>query len=104
MAQEKIFPKGMYLKAPNEGAPEYVKGSLQIKVVELIPFLEQHQNNAGYVNLDLKESKMGLKLYLELNTWQPKPKNDVEENQEKLNNLDQIEYPVEDINPDQIPF
>lgn len=69
--QEKIFPKGMYLGEPREGAPEYVKGALSIKVSEFVPFLELYQNNAGYVNLDLKES-VGNKLYFELNTWQPK--------------------------------
>lgn len=104
--KDKIFPKGMYVENPREGAPDFVKGSLSIKIAEAIPFLEMHQNNCGYVRLDLKESISG-KLYLELNTWQPKkdaPVNEVEDNQAKLNNMDTVEYPEEDINPDEIPF
>lgn len=73
--KEKIFPKGIYFERPREGAPEFIKGRINIKVPELIPFIQANQNNAGYVNLDLKKSKEG-KLYLELNTFTPKPKED----------------------------
>ena len=33
-----------------------------------IPFLQAHENNAGYVNCDVKESREG-KLYVELNAY-----------------------------------
>ena len=66
--QEKIFADGMRFNLPRPKAPEYVKGSISIKVDNFINFLQTHAKN-GWVNLDLKESKKGV-LYLELNTWQ----------------------------------
>lgn len=63
-----IFAQGMYYEAPNERAPKWVKGKISIKVHEFIPFLEEHVNGGGYVNLDLKEGKSG-KLYIALNDY-----------------------------------
>jgi len=68
---DKIFADGFRFEKPREGAPEFVKGKLSIKVPEAIAFLTKHQTNAGWVNLDLKKSKKGT-LYLELNTFTPK--------------------------------
>jgi len=107
---DKIFAQGMYFKK-EENSPDYVIGNLSIKVPEAIPFIQQHENNAGYVNIDIKKSKGG-KLYCELNTYIKKsetPKNEVEENQKGLSEVktkseDTIEYPEEDINPEDIPF
>lgn len=70
MDNEKQFVDGMFAGKPSENAPEFIKAKISIKAAELIPFLEKHVNNAGYLNLDLKESKAG-KLYLELNTYKP---------------------------------
>lgn len=81
---EKIFADGFRFEKPREGSPEFVKGRLSIKVPEAIQFLEKHQSNAGWVNIDLKKSAKGT-LYLELNTWQPKKQTD-------------------DIDPENIPF
>ncbi len=67
---EKVFADGMIFKRPRAGAPEFVKGSISVKVDEFSAFLEKHVKN-GWVNLNLKESK-GSKLYLELDTWEPK--------------------------------
>ena len=68
--KEKLFVKGMIFKAPRGNAPDYIKGSLSIKVEELVPFLQEHEKN-GWVNVDLKESRGG-KYYAELDTWEPK--------------------------------
>ena len=68
--KEKIFADGFRFEKPREGSPEFVKGRLSIKAPEAIIFLQKHQNNGGWVNIDLKKSAGG-KLYLELNTWQP---------------------------------
>ena len=54
---EKVFAKGLYAKSKNEKAPAFVKGSLSIKVEDFITFLNEHKNDAGYVNLDLLENK-----------------------------------------------
>ena len=64
-----VFADGFIFKRPREGAPEFVKGALSIKVDEAIAFLQKH-NSGGWVNLDLKNSQGG-KLYLQLNDWKP---------------------------------
>jgi len=68
--KEKVFADGMMFKRPREGAPEFVKGSVSLKVEAIVPFLQKHAKN-GWVNLDLKTSKTGT-FYFELNTWEPK--------------------------------
>ena len=67
--QEPIFPKGLIFKKPREGAPEFIKGALSIKRLELIDWLNTFQDE--WLNLDLKESKQG-KYYSQLNTFKPK--------------------------------
>jgi len=47
-----IFADGFYLQKPRAGVPDFVKGSLSIKVSQAIPFLEKHKNDKGYVNID----------------------------------------------------
>ena len=69
---EPTFADGFIFKRPNEGAADFVKGALSIKVDEAIAFLQKH-NSGGWVNLDLKNSQGG-KLYLQLNDWKPTPK------------------------------
>lgn len=64
--------KGFFFERPKEGTPEFVKGRLSIKVAEAIELLKAKQNNAGYVNLDLLQSKDKTKLYLTVNDWKPK--------------------------------
>ena len=69
MENKKIFADGLIYKAPKQGAPEYVKGSISIKVDEFKAFLDKHVNN-GWVNLDFLKSQKG-KLYFALNEWKP---------------------------------
>ena len=66
--KEAIFPKGIFCDRPKDGAPEFIKAKIAIKVDEAITFLETYKNQRGYVNLDLKKSREG-KLYLQLNTF-----------------------------------
>lgn len=73
-SKEHIWADGFKFEKPREGAPDFVKGRLSIKVPEAVAFLQKHQNNGGWVNLDLKKGASGV-LYLELNTWQPEKKN-----------------------------
>ncbi len=70
--KDKIFCDGMIFKRPKNDAPDFVKGSVSIKVDDFKKFLDTHVKN-GWVNLDLKLSKGG-KLYLELNSWEKKEK------------------------------
>ena len=67
--EQPIFVSGLFFKSPHPSAPDFVKGKLSIKVSELIPFIQQYQNN-DYVNIDLLLSKEG-KFYMKLDTWQP---------------------------------
>lgn len=83
---EKIFADGFRFEKPREGSPEFVKGRISVKVPEAVVFLQKHQSNAGWVNLDLKKSKKWT-LYLELNTWQP-PKKDLDQKEQELENIE----------------
>jgi len=72
--KEKIFVDGMRFELPNDLMKEktpWIKAKISIKVAEIIPFLQKHQSNAGWVNIDLKKSDSTGKMYLELNTWKP---------------------------------
>lgn len=93
--QEKVFAKGIYWDDKHPNAPEFVVGKLSFKVADAIAFLQEHVKNSGYVNCDVKRGQNG-KVYIELNTFMPGKPKILEENT--------IEYPQEEINPDDIPF
>jgi hypothetical protein len=94
--KEKIFADGMVFKLPREGAPDFVKGSVSIMVADFVKFLQANEKVGGWVNIDLKVSKGG-KGYAELNTYQS-------DRPDSLNGVATIEYPTEDINPNDVPF
>ncbi len=96
---EKIFVGGMILKIP-EKKPVWVIGKLSIKVDELVKFLQDHQSEKGWVNIDLKIGQSG-KAYAELDTWKPNQDKAQEEeaSQAELNSLDEA-FPDE--NTDEI--
>ena len=74
--QEKQFAKGFIFKR-NDNAPEWAIGKLSIKAQEAIQFINE-KNNGGWVNLEIKKSKEG-KFYIELDTYEAKPKVEVKE-------------------------
>lgn len=90
---EKIFPTGLFFKGPREGAPEFVKGSLGIKVEDFKKFLDEHVKVNGYVDLDFLEAKEGGKQYFALNTYKPEAPDIVAP-----------QPPVEDDTDVQVPF
>ena len=67
---EKVFPEGIFVGAPHENAPDFVKAKVSINLPKAGPWLKANVNERGYINLDLKLSQGG-KLYLELDNWQP---------------------------------
>lgn len=69
MSQEKIFADGFVFKR-NEKAPDFVIGSMSVKVEEATAFLRNNAKN-GWVNLQVKTSQGG-KYYVELDTFEPK--------------------------------
>jgi hypothetical protein len=102
---DKILPKGIYFDSPRQGAPDFVVGSIAIKVAEAIPFLEQNQKGGGYVNIDVLISKQTGKPYCVLNTYvkQEAPQVVKEAIQQK-DVMSPIEYPQDTIDVDDIPF
>lgn len=95
---ENVFPEGIRVEPPREGAPDFVKGRISIRVDELKPWLDKNINDRGWVNLDLKESKGGA-LYLALNTYQAKA---TEAQVQKTKAA--IDYPEQGIDPNDVPF
>ena len=73
---EKQFAKGFIFKR-NNNAPEWAIGKLSIKAQEAIQFINE-KNNGGWLNLEVKKSKEG-KFYIELDTYEAKPKVEVKE-------------------------
>lgn len=82
MADNK-FPAGFFFKDKHEKAPDFVKGTVSIKVAEAIDYLKTNANAGGYINLVLKVSKGGKK-YFELDTWEPKKKDEQDTKSEEI--------------------
>lgn len=99
MADDKPFAAGLIYKRPHERAPEFVKAEISIKVEEFVPFLEAHAKPDGWVNLQVKESRGG-KLYVQLNHYTA----DKSRSAPTLSTGPGIDYPKDDINPEDVPF
>lgn len=68
------FVDGLFVNAPRENAPDFVKMSMAFKPAEFIKWLEeQDPNDKGYVRLQVKVSKSG-KWYAEKDNWKPTDK------------------------------
>jgi hypothetical protein len=65
---DKEFPEGLILKAPRDGARDYVIGSLSIKRGEFLNWLNGREGD--WVNLNLKRATSG-KWYAEVDNWKP---------------------------------
>mgnify|MGYP001069224271 CR=1 FL=1 len=71
MSDKKYFPKGFIFKHPHPKAPDFVNGSVSIKVDEFKSYLNNVKGE--WLNIDLKTSKEG-KAYAEVNTFKPEKK------------------------------
>ena len=60
------FINGLIFKRPSENAPDFVKGKLSIKRLDLIEWLNTKQDE--WINIDLLESKKGT-YYSKVNTY-----------------------------------
>lgn len=69
MSKEKVFADGFLFKT-RENQPEWVVGSLSVKVEDAIAFLKDNHKN-GWVNLNINTARSG-KQYVELDTFEPK--------------------------------
>jgi len=68
MSDTKEFVDGLIVKAPRDGAPDFVKASISIKRKDLGNWLRSKDDE--WINIDVKESKGG-KYYAEVNNWKP---------------------------------
>lgn len=76
MSKEKVFADGFLFKT-RENQPDWVVGSMSVKVEDAVVFLKQNAKN-GWVNLNINTSKSG-KQYVELDTFEPTKKKATEE-------------------------
>ena len=68
--EEKIFASGFSFSR-NEKAPDWVVGRMSIKVDDAIAFLQEHKNEKGWVNVNVKKARKTGNHYVELDTYQP---------------------------------
>lgn len=111
------FVKGLYAKAKHPNSPTFIVCKLSAKRQELIDWLETRGDE--WVNMEVKIAKDGQKLYVcvEDESWKKK-KNEYEPPRNSEQDYDargtvevenddgsvDIVYPVDDINPNDIPF
>jgi phenylpyruvate tautomerase PptA (4-oxalocrotonate tautomerase family) len=69
MADTIEFVNGLIVKAPRDGAPDFVKAAISIKVADLIAWLQGRDDE--WVNIDVKEARSG-KWYAAVNSYNPK--------------------------------
>lgn len=77
MADDIEFVNGLIVKAPRDGAPDFVKCAISIKVADLSAWLATKEDE--WVNIDVKESRGG-KWYASVNTYKPKDKAPAQDN------------------------
>jgi hypothetical protein len=72
MADDIEFVNGLIVKAPREGAPDFVKAAVSIKVADMMAWLQgRYAAGDEWVNVDVKEARSG-KWYAAVNTYKPK--------------------------------
>lgn len=76
MSKEKVFADGFLFKT-RENQPDWVVGSMAVKVEDAVVFLKENSKN-GWVNLNINTSKSG-KQYVELDTFEPTKKKETTE-------------------------
>ena len=68
--QEVEFVDGLFVKAPRDTAPDFVKAAISIKRADLGNWLRAKQTDDGWINIDVKVSKAG-KWYCSVNNFKP---------------------------------
>lgn len=72
MADDIEFVPGLFVKAPHENAPDFVKAAISIKVADLGQYLRgKFKAGEEWVNIDVKVSKGG-KWYAAVSNYKPK--------------------------------
>lgn len=96
----KIFLDGIMVEQPNEKAPAFVKAKISINLDKFYDAAQPHVSPRGWISIDILESKKG-GYYASVNEWKPleKPEGIPTKPVEPV-----VEYPEDEINPDDIPF
>lgn len=98
------FPDGLIIKAPRQGAPDFVKGSISIKTMNFLQYLQRQTTD--WINIDIKESRNG-KWYAQINDWKPENSDGPTKPAPATTSAPKaevVDYPKDEINPDDIPF
>ncbi len=67
---ETKYAKGIYFNEKNDKSPDFVLGSVSVKVNDFTEFLKTlEQTDKGYVKLDLLQGSNGP--YFKVNEWKP---------------------------------
>ena len=61
---------GFYANSLSEKTPSFVKANIGIKVADAIKFLQENEDEKGYVRIKVLESKDG-KPYCTIDRWRP---------------------------------
>jgi hypothetical protein len=104
---EKIYPRGIRFQKPHENAPRFVLARVGMNVTDLTAFLESHAKPNGWVDFDLLEGRDGP--YLVLNHYTADTRTDRPTPPPRGPGAARdtgpgIEYPKDDINPEDVPF
>jgi len=70
---DKVFVDGMMAKRPDDGAPDFVKLKLSLKLDEFGPWVAAQKAkdpSLEWLNIEVKEGRSG-KWYAERNMWKP---------------------------------
>ena len=76
--KDRVYAPAMNWSVPRDGAPDFIKAKVGIKVDEFVAFLEENKKESGWINFEMKESQDG-RYYFELDTWEPKPQKEEED-------------------------
>lgn len=103
---EQIYPRGLRVWPPREGAPDFVKGKISIHLETFIEWARKNLDEKGFIAFDLKDGRDGI--YATLNTYKkpidkPQPKSEQEKKEEPTNEITSEDTPFGS-NPDSIPF
>tara|TARA_R100001129_G_scaffold121544_1_gene84390 strand:+ start:124 stop:402 length:279 start_codon:yes stop_codon:yes gene_type:complete len=74
------FTEGIYVNAPNDNAPDFVKARIRIDMAQAYKWLvkkaesvEKDESGKQWLNLDVKEGKNG-RWYASVDNWKPSGK------------------------------
>ena len=70
---DKVFVDGMLAKQPDEGAPDFVKLKLSLKLDDFgawVAAQKKAEPDTEWLNIEIKEGRSG-KWYAERNMWKP---------------------------------